>query len=51
MALRPNIIWKMVEKPALDRTDYEILEALQADARLSNKELAQKLFFELFLLF
>lgn len=32
----------MAENPALDRTDYEILEALQADARLSNKELAQR---------
>jgi DNA-binding Lrp family transcriptional regulator len=32
----------MSEKPSLDRTDYEILELLQADARLSNKELAQQ---------
>jgi DNA-binding Lrp family transcriptional regulator len=28
------------EKPALDRIDFEILDALQNDARLSNKELA-----------
>jgi DNA-binding Lrp family transcriptional regulator len=32
----------MFEKPSLDRTDFEILELLQADARLSNKELAQQ---------
>jgi len=30
----------MSDKAALDRIDYEILDALQNDARLSNKELA-----------
>ena len=29
-------------KPSLDRIDFEILEALQQDARLSNKELAAR---------
>ena len=30
-------------KPALDRTDRKILEALQTDARLTNQQLAEKI--------
>lgn len=33
----------MSKKTDLDRTDYAILEALQGDARLSNKELARRI--------
>lgn len=36
------MIRKMTVQPALDRIDYAILEQLQADARLSNKELAKR---------
>lgn len=35
-----NRLRKASEKPELDRIDFAILEALQKDARLSNKELA-----------
>ncbi len=39
--IRPsNRIQRMSSEPALDRTDFEILAALQKNARTSNKELA-----------
>lgn len=39
---KPNSIRKGPEIPPLDRTDRKILDALQNNARLSNKELAGK---------
>ena len=36
----PNTIQPMSRKSPLDRIDFEILAALQNDARISNKELA-----------
>jgi len=40
--LQSNILRTERPKPALDRIDFEILDALQEDARLSNKELAAR---------
>lgn len=39
-ALPSNRLRKQVTPAALDRTDFAILDALQNDARLSNKQLA-----------
>ena len=37
-----NLLRNPAKQPALDRIDFEILDALQVDARLSNKELAAR---------
>jgi DNA-binding Lrp family transcriptional regulator len=39
---KSNLLRKSPTQPTLDRIDFEILDALQGDARLSNKELAAR---------